>query len=100
MSGGHQGTHTWWRRDTHPWPRGHVVWASWSPTDVALLPIYSIPREIPKYPVKIPRKVPPPPPSSTLDQEGSEAILGTLPEKEIITGCLFITMPDSGVMRE
>ena len=24
-----------------PWPRGHVVWAPWAPTDIALPPIYS-----------------------------------------------------------
>ena len=32
--------------------------------------------------------------------EGSEALPGTLPERGIITGGLYITMPASGVMRE
>ena len=75
-----------------PWPRGHMVWAPWSPTDIATLPIYFVPRENPKYPSLHPRKVPQPPPSSTLVREGSEALPGTLPEREIITGGLFITM--------
>jgi len=40
------------------------------------------------------------PPPSTLAREGSEALPGTLPERGIITGGLYITMPASGVMRE
>ena len=47
-----------------------------------------------------PRKVPETPPPSTLAREGSEALPGTLPERGIITGGLYITMPASGVMRE
>jgi hypothetical protein len=39
-------------------------------------------------------------PSSTLAREGSEALPGTLPEREIINGGLYITMPASVVMRE
>ena len=41
-----------------PWPRGHMVWAPWAPTDLALSPIYCLPRENPKYPSLHPRKVP------------------------------------------
>ena len=41
-----------------------------------------------------------PPPSPTLDREGSEALPSTLPERGIITGGLYIAMPASGVMRE
>ena len=62
--------------------------------------IYFVPRENPKYPSLHPRKVPQPPSSSTLVREGSEALPGTLSERGIITGGLFITMPASGVMRE
>ena len=43
-------------------------------------------RENPKYPSLHPRKFPQPPSSSTLVREGSEALPGTLPEREIITG--------------
>ena len=80
-----------------PWPRHHVVWAPWAPTDIALPPIYSVPRENPKDPSLHPRKVLQ---SSTLVRGGSEALPGTLPKRGIITGGLFITMPASGVMRE
>ena len=44
-------------------------------------PIYTSPMENPKYLIIIPRKVPSPPSSSTLDQEGSLALPGNLPEK-------------------
>ena len=96
---GQRGSHTI-SRSGPPWPRLDVVWGPWPPTDVALPPIYSVPRENPKHPSLHPRKVPQPPSSSTLVREGSEALPGTLPEREIITGGLFITMPASGVMRE
>ena len=33
-------------------------------------------------------------------REGSEALFGTLPEGEIITGGFYIAMPASEVMRE
>ena len=46
------------------------------------------------------RKHPRPPPSSTLDREGSEALPDTLSEGGIVTGGVYITMPASGVMRE
>ena len=87
-------------RAERPWPRHHMVWAPWAPTDIALPPINCFPWENPKYPSLHPRKVPQPPPSSTLVREGSEALPGTLPERGIITGGLFSTMPASGVMRE
>ena len=57
-------------------------------------------RKNPKYPSHIPRKVPEAPPSSTLAREGPEPLPGTLPERGIITGGLYIIMPASGVMRE
>jgi hypothetical protein len=38
-----------------------MVWAPWAATDLASPPIYSTPRENPKYPSTIPRKAPTPP---------------------------------------
>ena len=62
---------------------------------------YLFPRcENPKHPIHYPRKVPETPPPSTLAREGPEPLPGTLPERGIITGGLYITMPASGVMRE
>ena len=81
-------------------PRQGLAWAPRVPSDAALSPIYSSRPENPKDSSHIPRKVPEPPPSSTLAQEGSEALPGTLPEMGIITGGLYIAMPASGVMRE
>ena len=69
-------------------------------TDLALSRIYSPSRENPRDPSKIPRKVPTPPSSPTLVREGSEALPGTLPVREIITGGFYIAMPASEVMRE
>ena len=83
-----------------PWPRRDVVWGPQAPTDVALSPIYSPRRENPRYPIRNPRKVPEPPPSSSLVREGSEALPGILLERGIIAGGLYITMPASGLMRE
>ena len=77
-----------------------AVWAPWAATDLASPPIYSTPRKNPKDPSTIPRKVPTPPSLSTLVREGSEALPGTLPEREITAGGIFITMPSSEVMRE
>ena len=81
-------------------PRRGVVWAPRVAPAAALSPIYSSSRENPRYPSHYPRKVPETPPPSTLVQEGSEALLGTLPKRGIITGGLYITMPASEVMRE
>ena len=84
----------------HPLPRRGVVWGPRGSAAAALSPIYSSRRENPKYPSHYPRKVPETPPPSTLAREGSEALPGTLPERGIITGGLYITMPASGVTRE
>ena len=81
-------------------PRLGMVWPPWVPPGLAPPPIYSPPRENPKYPSIIPRKVPTPPSSSTLVREGSEALPGTLPEGEIISGGIFIAMPASEVICE
>ena len=83
-----------------PLPRPGVVWAPRASTAAALSPTYSPRRENPKWLSKYPRKVPETPPPSTLAREGSEALSGTLLERGIITGGLYITMPASGVMRE
>jgi len=83
-----------------PLPRRGVVWGPRGSAAAALSPIYSSRRENPKHPSHYPRKVPETPPPSTLAREGSEALPGTLPERGIITGGLYITMPASGVMRE
>ena len=69
-------------------------------TDLALSRIYSPSRENPRHPTKIPRKVPTPLSSSTLVREGSEALPGTLPEREITPEAFSITMPAFEVMRE
>ena len=86
------------------WPRAGprlcMVRPTWAPPGLASPPIYSTPRENPKYPSTIPRKAPTPPSSSTLVREGSEALPGTLPERGIITGELYIAMPASVVMCE
>ena len=81
-----------------PTPRGGV--GPLASADIALPPIYSPSRENPKYRSKNPRKVPSRPSSPTLVREGPEALPGTLPEGEIITGGIYITMPASEVMRE
>ena len=84
----------------HLQPRRGGVWAPQVALAAALSPIYSSSRENPRYPSHYPRKVPEVPPSSTLVREGPEPLPGTLPERGIITGGLYITMHASGVMRE
>ena len=81
-------------------PRLGMVRPTRAPPALAYSPIYSPPWENPKYPSIIPRKVPTPPSSSTLVREGSEALFGTLPEREITPEAFFITMPACEVMRE
>ena len=85
---------------SHLLPRRHVVRRPRASTDAAPSPINWLSQENPKHPSQKPRKVPEPPPPSTLTREGSEALLDTLPERGIITVGLFITMPAFGVMRE
>ena len=81
-------------------PRRRVVWAPRGSPAAALSPTYSPRRENPKclshYPQKVPETLPP----STLAREGPEPLPGTLPERGIVTGGLYIAMPASGVMRE
>ena len=83
--------------------KGKHLGPTWRPptsSRVALSPSNWLRCENPRYPIIFSRKHPRPPPSSTLDREGSEVLPGTLPEGGIITGGIYITMPAFGVMRE
>jgi hypothetical protein len=70
-------------------PRPLVVWAPWSTSDAAPSPIKTPRREKPKYPITFPETHRNPPPSSTRDREGPEALPSTLPERGIATGGLL-----------
>jgi hypothetical protein len=72
-----------------PGPRWPVVWAPWSTSDVAPSPIKTPRREKPKDPITFPETHRDPSPSSTRDREGSEALPGTLQEREIAIGGLL-----------
>jgi hypothetical protein len=72
-----------------PWPRPLCVTAPWPTPDVAPSPIKTPRWEKPKYLVRIPERYRDPPPSSTRDREGPEALPGTLPERGIATGGLL-----------
>jgi hypothetical protein len=66
-----------------------VVWAPWSTSDAAPSPIKTPRREKPKHPITFPETHRDPPPSSTRDREGPEALPDTLPERGIATGGLL-----------
>ena len=83
-----------------PQPRLEVVWTPRGSADIAPSPIYSPRRENPKTPSLSSRTYSLPPSSSTLTRGVPETLPGTLPERGIITGGLYIAMPASGVMRE
>jgi hypothetical protein len=72
-----------------PGPRPLVVRPPGPPPDSALPPIYSSLREKPKPPINFPKTHRDPPPSSNWDQEGPEALPGTLPERGITIGGLL-----------
>jgi hypothetical protein len=74
-------------RVARPAPGPCPLWVRppWSTPDAALPPIYSSRREKPKYPINFLETHRDPPPSSTQDWEGPEALPGTLPEREIAT---------------
>jgi hypothetical protein len=72
-----------------PGPRRPMVWAPWSTSDAALSPIKTPRREKPKHPITFPETHRDPPPLSTRDREGLEALPGTLPERGIATGGLL-----------
>jgi hypothetical protein len=61
----------------------------WSTSDAAPSPIKTPQQEKSKYPINFPETHRDPPPLSTRDQEGPEALLGTLPERGITTGGLL-----------
>jgi hypothetical protein len=72
-----------------PWPRPPVMRVPWSISDAAPSPIKTPRREKPKDPVNFLETHRDPPPSLTRDQEGPEALPGTLPERGIATGGLL-----------
>jgi hypothetical protein len=72
-----------------PGPRPPVVRAPWPTSGAAPLPIKTPRREKPKHPINFPETHRDPPPSSTQDREGPEALPGTLPERGIATGGLL-----------
>jgi hypothetical protein len=61
-----------------------------STSDDAPLPIMTPRWEKPKYPINFPETHRDPPPSSTQDREGPEALPGTLPERGIATEGLLL----------
>jgi hypothetical protein len=72
-----------------PWPAPLWVRPPWPTPDAAPSPIKTPRREKPKHPINFPETYRDPPPSSTRDREGPEALPGTLPEREITTGGLL-----------
>jgi hypothetical protein len=72
-----------------PGPRPLWVRPPWSISDAAPSPMKTPRREKPKDPINFPETHRDPPPSSTQDQEGPEALPGTLSERGIATGGLL-----------
>jgi hypothetical protein len=72
-----------------PWPRRPMVRPPWSTSDAAPSPIKTPWREKPKDPITFPETHHNPPPSSTRDREGPEALPGTLPRRAIAIGGLL-----------
>jgi hypothetical protein len=72
-----------------PGPVSLVVRPPGPPPNTALSPVYSSRREKPKRLINFPETHRDPPPSSTRDREGPEALPGTLPERGITTGGLL-----------
>jgi hypothetical protein len=66
-----------------------VVRAPWPTSGAAPLPIKIPQWEKPKHPITFPETHRNPPPSSTRDREGPEALPGTLSERGIATGGLL-----------
>jgi hypothetical protein len=71
------------------WSRRPMVRATWPTSDAAPSPIKTPRWEKPKDPITFPKTYRDPPPSSTRDREGPEALPGTLPERGIATGDLL-----------
>jgi hypothetical protein len=61
----------------------------WSTSDAAPSPIKTSRWEKPKHPINFPETHRDPPPSSTRDREGLEALPSTLPARGIATGGLL-----------
>ena len=81
-------------------PRRPVGWGPRSSSDSALPPTYTLRRENPSTESHDTRKVTETP-SPPIPSRGIQEITsGTLPERGIITGGLYIIMPASGLMRE
>jgi hypothetical protein len=76
-----------------PWPHPLCVRPPQSTSDAAPLPLKTPRREKPKDPITFPETHRDPPPSSTRDREGPEALPGTLSERGI-------AMLASGAMSE
>jgi hypothetical protein len=72
-----------------PWPRHQVLWTPGPPPDIALLPINSLRWENLRGRTLFHKRYSKPPPSSSRDREGPEALPGTLSERGIITGGLL-----------
>jgi hypothetical protein len=72
-----------------PWPCPLSVRPPRSTSDDAPSPIKTPRREKPKHPINFPETHRDPPPSSTRDREGLEALLDTLLEMGITTGGLL-----------
>jgi hypothetical protein len=68
-----------------PWLRPPMVRAPRWTSDAATSPIRTPRREKPKDPINFPETHRDPPPSSTRDREGLEALPDTLPERGIAT---------------
>jgi hypothetical protein len=72
-----------------PWPSPLRVWPLGSTSDAAPSPIKTPRWEKPMCPINFPETHHDPPPSSTRDREGPEALSGTLPERGIAIGGLL-----------
>jgi hypothetical protein len=72
-----------------PWPRRPMVRPPCSTSDAAHSPIKTPRWEKPKCPINFLETHHDPPPSSTWDREGAEALPGTLLERGITTGGLL-----------
>jgi hypothetical protein len=72
-----------------PGPRRPMVWAPWSTSDAASLPIKTPRWEKPKYPITFTEHIAIRRRRRPEDREGPEALSGTLPERGIATGGLL-----------
>jgi hypothetical protein len=74
-------------RAVRPAPGPHPLWVRppWPTSDASPSPIKTPQREKPKDPINFLETHRDPPPLSTRDREGPEALLGTLPERGIAT---------------